>query len=198
MQTAHRFHHQRRQTTSPKNIYRKSEMHSISIIPARITATAAPAASFFSKSKTPRGANRTAQSTLLRDALPILDSYNPLGMLRILGKPGVLLLRPPASNLSVRDILASILKNTGDSFNYAKKANCLCPSYYCADSLCQSHLRRRPEPVAKYGNLPKADWQQAADDAYIAATDKEYHGDRKKASTETAMGRLALFGWRRS
>lgn len=41
--------------------------------------------------------------------------------------------------------------------------------------------------LPKYGNLPKADWQKAADDAYIAATDKEYHGDRKKASTETAM-----------
>jgi tetratricopeptide (TPR) repeat protein len=41
--------------------------------------------------------------------------------------------------------------------------------------------------LPKYGNLPKADWQKAADDAYIKATDEEYHGDRKKASTDTAM-----------
>jgi tetratricopeptide (TPR) repeat protein len=41
--------------------------------------------------------------------------------------------------------------------------------------------------LPKYGNLPKADWQKSADDAYIKATDSEYHGDRKKASTDTAM-----------
>jgi tetratricopeptide (TPR) repeat protein len=41
--------------------------------------------------------------------------------------------------------------------------------------------------VPKYGNLPKANWQKAADDAYIKATDEEYHGDRKKASMDTAM-----------
>jgi tetratricopeptide (TPR) repeat protein len=41
--------------------------------------------------------------------------------------------------------------------------------------------------LPKYGNLPKADWQKAADDAYIKATDEGYHGDRKKASTDTAM-----------
>jgi tetratricopeptide (TPR) repeat protein len=41
--------------------------------------------------------------------------------------------------------------------------------------------------LPKYGNVPKADWQKAADDAYIKATDEEYHGDRKKASTDTAM-----------
>jgi tetratricopeptide (TPR) repeat protein len=41
--------------------------------------------------------------------------------------------------------------------------------------------------LPKHGNVPKADWQKAADDAYIKATDEEYHGDRKKASTDTAM-----------
>jgi len=41
--------------------------------------------------------------------------------------------------------------------------------------------------LPKYGSLPKADWQKSADDAYIKATDEEYHGDRKKASTDTAM-----------
>jgi tetratricopeptide (TPR) repeat protein len=41
--------------------------------------------------------------------------------------------------------------------------------------------------LPKYGNLPKADWQKAADDAYITATDEEYHGDREKASMDTAM-----------
>jgi len=41
--------------------------------------------------------------------------------------------------------------------------------------------------LPKYGNASKADWQKAADDAYIKATDEEYHGDRKKASTDTAM-----------
>src|SRR3954463_14504304 len=41
--------------------------------------------------------------------------------------------------------------------------------------------------LPKYGSLPKADWQKAADDAYITATDEEYHGDRKKASMDTAM-----------
>ncbi len=40
--------------------------------------------------------------------------------------------------------------------------------------------------LPKYGNLPKADWQKAADDAYIIATDKEYRGDRGKASMDTA------------
>ena len=41
--------------------------------------------------------------------------------------------------------------------------------------------------LPKYGNLPKADWQKAADNAYLRATDEEYHGDRKKASMDTAM-----------
>jgi tetratricopeptide (TPR) repeat protein len=45
--------------------------------------------------------------------------------------------------------------------------------------------------LPKYGNLPKADWQKAADDAYIKATDEEYRGDRRKASMDTAME-----GWR--
>jgi tetratricopeptide (TPR) repeat protein len=40
--------------------------------------------------------------------------------------------------------------------------------------------------LPKYGDGPKADWQKAADDAYVKATDEEYHGDRKKASTDTA------------
>ena len=41
--------------------------------------------------------------------------------------------------------------------------------------------------LPKYGNLPRADWQKAADNAYIKATNEEYHGDRTKASTDTVM-----------
>ena len=40
--------------------------------------------------------------------------------------------------------------------------------------------------LPKYGQLPKADWQKEADAAFIKATDEEYHGDRKKASADTA------------
>ena len=48
--------------------------------PASITATAKYTGFLLmSKSKAPRGINRTAQSDLLRVDLPILDSYNPPG-----------------------------------------------------------------------------------------------------------------------
>jgi len=40
--------------------------------------------------------------------------------------------------------------------------------------------------LPKYGSLPKTDWQKAADEAFISATDEEYHGDRNKASMDTA------------
>jgi tetratricopeptide (TPR) repeat protein len=40
--------------------------------------------------------------------------------------------------------------------------------------------------LPKYGNLPKTDWQIAADASFIKATDEEYHGDRNKASMDTA------------
>ena len=39
--------------------------------------------------------------------------------------------------------------------------------------------------LPKYGNLPKTDWQIAADASFIKATDEEYHGDRNKASADT-------------
>lgn len=41
--------------------------------------------------------------------------------------------------------------------------------------------------LPKYGSLPKADWQIEADKAFLAATDQEYHGDRIKASMDTAL-----------
>jgi tetratricopeptide (TPR) repeat protein len=41
--------------------------------------------------------------------------------------------------------------------------------------------------LPKYGLLPKPDWQKASDEAFIKATDEEYHGDRKKASADTAV-----------
>jgi len=34
--------------------------------------------------------------------------------------------------------------------------------------------------------LPKEEWQKAADANFISSVDKEYHGDRKKASTDYA------------
>jgi len=44
--------------------------------------------------------------------------------------------------------------------------------------------------LPKYGSLPKAEWQKAADAAFFAGIDKEYHGDRNKASSD-----LAARGW---
>jgi tetratricopeptide (TPR) repeat protein len=41
--------------------------------------------------------------------------------------------------------------------------------------------------LPKYGSLAKADWQNAADDAFLTATDQEYRGDRRKASQDTAL-----------
>ena len=40
--------------------------------------------------------------------------------------------------------------------------------------------------LPKYGSLPKEESQKSADAAFIAATDEEYHGDRKKASADSA------------
>jgi tetratricopeptide (TPR) repeat protein len=45
--------------------------------------------------------------------------------------------------------------------------------------------------LPKYGGLPKEEWQKQADAAYIKATEEEYHGDLKRASTDTAAE-----GWR--
>jgi len=42
----------------------------------------------------------------------------------------------------------------------------------------------------KYGSLPKADWQEAADEKFISGMDEDYHGDRKKASDD-----MAARGW---
>jgi tetratricopeptide (TPR) repeat protein len=41
--------------------------------------------------------------------------------------------------------------------------------------------------LPKYGELPRLEWQKAADEAFLRATDEEYHGDRKKASSDTAL-----------
>src|SRR6202041_1513739 len=42
----------------------------------------------------------------------------------------------------------------------------------------------------KYGSLPKANWQKAADEKFISGMDEDYHGDRKKASDD-----MAVRGW---
>jgi tetratricopeptide (TPR) repeat protein len=44
--------------------------------------------------------------------------------------------------------------------------------------------------LPKYGGLPKADWQKAADDKFIAGMDEDYRGDRNKASSD-----MAAHGW---
>ncbi len=53
----------------------------------------------------------------------------------------------------------------------------------CANLACADDRNLLP----KYGDLPKTEWQKEADAAFIKATDEEYHGDRKKASMDTAM-----------
>jgi len=40
--------------------------------------------------------------------------------------------------------------------------------------------------LPKYGPLPKLDWQEASDSVFIAGMDKDYHGDRSKASMDMA------------
>lgn len=44
--------------------------------------------------------------------------------------------------------------------------------------------------LPKYGNLPKTKWQKEADAVFIKGIDEDYHGDRKKASSD-----FALRGW---
>jgi tetratricopeptide (TPR) repeat protein len=44
--------------------------------------------------------------------------------------------------------------------------------------------------LPKYGSLPKAGWQKASDDAFIAAIDKDYKGNLKQASKD-----MAARGW---
>jgi len=44
--------------------------------------------------------------------------------------------------------------------------------------------------LPKYGGLPETDWQKAANASFIAGMDKDYHGDRKKASMD-----MAARGW---
>jgi tetratricopeptide (TPR) repeat protein len=53
----------------------------------------------------------------------------------------------------------------------------LCAAHACADDR---------NLLPKYGGLPKPEWQKQADAAFIKATDEEYHGDRIKASMDTA------------
>jgi tetratricopeptide (TPR) repeat protein len=53
----------------------------------------------------------------------------------------------------------------------------------CAHVACADDRNLLP----KYGGLPETDWQRAADATFIAGIDEDYHGDRKKASTDMAM-----------
>ena len=89
--------------------------------------------------------------------------------------------------LSVRDILAFI-KNTARHILVMRRTRIvyvlLTAALIFGANLTHADDRNL---LPKYGNVPKADWQKAADDAYIKATDEEYRGDRKKASTDTAM-----------
>jgi tetratricopeptide (TPR) repeat protein len=41
--------------------------------------------------------------------------------------------------------------------------------------------------LPKYGGLPEADWQKAADKVFIDGMNEDYHGDLKKASMDMAM-----------
>lgn len=53
--------------------------------------------------------------------------------------------------------------------------------------VCANHaLADDRNLLPKYGSLPKPEWQKEADAAFIKATDEEYHGDRNKASMDTA------------
>ena len=56
----------------------------------------------------------------------------------------------------------------------------------CANLACADDRNLLP----KYGSLPKTEWQKEADAAFISSIDKDYHGDRNKASAE-----LAARGW---
>lgn len=51
-------------------------------------------------------------------------------------------------------------------------------------------LAQNRELLPKYGSLPKADWQKAADDVFISGMKEDYHGDLKKASDD-----MAARGW---
>jgi tetratricopeptide (TPR) repeat protein len=41
--------------------------------------------------------------------------------------------------------------------------------------------------LPKYGDLPKTEWQKEAGAKFISAMDEKYHGDRNKASMDTAV-----------
>jgi tetratricopeptide (TPR) repeat protein len=53
---------------------------------------------------------------------------------------------------------------------------------FCANIASPQNLNDLP----KYGSLPKEEWQKAADANFISSVDDQYHGDRKKASTDYA------------
>lgn len=52
----------------------------------------------------------------------------------------------------------------------------------CANLACADDRNLLP----KYGDLPITEWQKDADAKFIAAMDEKYHGDRNKASMDTA------------
>jgi tetratricopeptide (TPR) repeat protein len=64
------------------------------------------------------------------------------------------------------------------------RAGLVLPSFLICFHLAFSQEERNLLP--KYGSLPKTEWQKQADDAFLRATDEEYHGDRKKASLDSA------------
>ena len=110
--------------------------------------------------------------------------HDSLGMRR--GKPRV----PGFCGLPfpLRDILASIFKNTARHILVMRRTRIvyvlLTAALICCANLTHADIGTCCRNTVTY---QKADWQKAADDAYIKATDEEYHGDRKKASTDTAM-----------
>ena len=57
---------------------------------------------------------------------------------------------------------------------------------FCTNFACADDRNLLP----KYGSLPKAKWEKAANAKFIAAMDEQYHGDRKKASAD-----MAARGW---
>ena len=51
--------------------------------------------------------------------------------------------------------------------------------------------------LPKYGSQPKSDALKAADESFIPGMDKDYYGDRAKASMDMAMRGWAVLSRRR-
>jgi hypothetical protein len=75
-----RCHHHRRKNRTIGSFTGIPKHYSISIIPIRITATAAPAASFLPPNRKPLGLNSEAHSKLVAEAFPMLANGDSTGI----------------------------------------------------------------------------------------------------------------------